>query len=217
MSSPPLVDFVTIPRSKMHARGDMPGAAVSLPPPPDEPRPLVETLAFDRLYEEHFALVWRALRRYGVEGAELDDALQEVFLVVHAKLASFEGRSSVRTWIYGIARRVARDHRTEARLEVRDPGMLDELPATREGVTSEQRDQTRLLYALLDELEPARREVVVLVELEQMTVAEAAEILGENPNTLQSRLRLARGDLAQAWERQCARDTWRSQCATTKR
>src|SRR5512142_2005157 len=68
---------------------------------------------FDRVYEEHFDLVWRALRRHGVRPPELDDAIQEVFVVVHDRLPTFEGRSTLRTWIYGIARRVARDHRPD--------------------------------------------------------------------------------------------------------
>lgn len=174
-------------------------------------------LRLAELYAEHFDLVWRAMRRYGVPEAERQDALQEVFLVVHAKLASFEARSSVRTWIYGIARRVARDHRPSSRLTVEDPGILAELPDRDPGdpaARAEARDNARLLYLLLAELSPERREIVVLVELEQMTVAEAAEVLDENPNTLQSRLRLARQDLARAHERALARDDWRRQCAT---
>ena len=51
--------------------------------------------------------MWRALQRHGVPERELADACQEVFLVVHRREAIFEGRSSVRSWLYGIALRVA--------------------------------------------------------------------------------------------------------------
>lgn len=170
---------------------------------------------FAQLYQEHFDLVWRALRRYGVPQAELEDALQEVFLTVHDRFESFEGRSSLRTWIYGIARRIARDHRPTGRFEMTDPVVLDANPAISEDLpVSEEHENASLLRLLLAELTPERREIVVLVELEQMTVSEAAEVLKENPNTLQSRLRLAKGDLAKAWTRIDAQEAWRSKkCA----
>ena len=63
--------------------------------------------AFERVYEEHFDFVWRSLRRLGVPRSALDDAVQEVFLVVHRRLAEFEGRSSLKTWLFGIAVHIA--------------------------------------------------------------------------------------------------------------
>jgi RNA polymerase sigma-70 factor (ECF subfamily) len=183
---------------------------------------------FSDLYVKYFDVAWRALRRYGVPAEELEDALQEVFLIVHARLPSFEGRSSLRTWVFGISRRVARDHRPTARLEICDPGLLDEFPdgahagphagpGTDAAMDAEQRDNARILYALLAELSPERREMIVLVELEHMTVAEVAEILSENPNTLQSRLRAARADLSSAWARRMAAEDWRRGCAANNR
>ena len=71
-------------------------------------------LDFDAVYEEHFPFVWRSLRRLGVDGHSMDDATQDVFLVVHRRLGDFEGRSTVRTWLFGIARRIARDRRRAA-------------------------------------------------------------------------------------------------------
>src|SRR5687768_17376616 len=69
----------------------------------------VEPMPLDvaSLYEEHAVFVWRSLRVLGVPPDGLDDAVQEVFLVVYRRLAEFEGRSSERTWLYAIARRVA--------------------------------------------------------------------------------------------------------------
>ena len=65
------------------------------------------TLDLETVYDEHASFVWRTLRLLGVPPAGLEDAVQEVFLVVHRRLAGFEGRSSIRTWLYAIARRVA--------------------------------------------------------------------------------------------------------------
>ncbi|NJL96066.1 MAG: TIR domain-containing protein, partial [Anaerolineae bacterium] len=62
---------------------------------------------FDAVYDEYFEFAWRSLRRLGVPTEALDDAVQDLFLVVHRRLDSFEGRSSLRTWIFGIALRVA--------------------------------------------------------------------------------------------------------------
>jgi RNA polymerase sigma-70 factor, ECF subfamily len=175
---------------------------------------------FSEIYVRHFEIAWRTLRRYGVPVAELEDALQEVFLIVHDRLPSFEGRSSLKTWIFGVARRVARNHRAVDRMELCDPGILDELPipgAANSGPGTEQHENARILYSLLAEISQERREILVLVELEQMTVAEAAEVLGENPNTLHSRLRAARVDLAAAWNRMQANADWRGKCPSNNR
>ena len=140
-------------------------------------------------------------------------------MTAHDRLATFQGRSSLRTWIYGIARRVARNHRPEARTELIDPQLLDEFTGSLDSDFEmlEQRDAARILHALLAQIPPERSEILILVELEQMTVAEASEVLGENPNTLQSRLRLAREDLLRVKNRLIAEQAWRRQCAINNR
>src|SRR5512146_2914504 len=72
-------------------------------------------LTFEEVYEEHFAFVWRNLRRLGVTEAGLRDAAQDVFVVVHRRMHEFAGRGSVQAWLYSILRRVAADHRRRAR------------------------------------------------------------------------------------------------------
>jgi RNA polymerase sigma-70 factor (ECF subfamily) len=161
---------------------------------------------FATAYHDHFDLVWRTLRRYGVPAASLDDAVQDVFLVVHTRLASFEGRSSLRTWIFGIARRVARNHRPSARAYAEAVGgdTLEALPDvdTRSPLASvEAIEDARILEGLLADLAPDKREAFILVELEQMTALEAGLALGVNPNTMSSRVRAARRELKQALAR----------------
>src|SRR6188474_2580416 len=70
--------------------------------------------SFRQIYDEHFRFVWRSLARLGVRESDLGDVTQEVFVIVHRKLSEFEGRSKVTTWLFGIAMRVARDHRQSA-------------------------------------------------------------------------------------------------------
>lgn len=171
------------------------------------------TLTFEGVYREHFAFVWRSAKRLGVSEASIDDAVQEVFVVVHRRLADFEGRSTVRTWLFGIAVRVVRDHRRAARR--RDPGGPavdpDTLRTSDSGPaeTAEKAEAVRLLHALLDELDDERREVFVMAELEQMGMPEISEALAINVNTAYARLRAARQEFEQALARHRARDMWR--------
>ena len=58
---------------------------------------------FASIFRANAPLVHRALRRLGVSEADAPDVLQDVFVVVHRKLGEFEGRSQLKTWIYGIA------------------------------------------------------------------------------------------------------------------
>jgi RNA polymerase sigma-70 factor (ECF subfamily) len=179
--------------------GDLPAAA---------PAP-----CFDDVYREHFGFVWRSARRLGVADASLDDVVQEVFVVVHRRLATFEGRSSVRTWLFGITLRVARDHRRSAarRRDGHEVAADPDTLATPGGPaeSAERAEAVRLLHALLDELDDERREVFVMSELEQLPMPEIAEALGINVNTAYARLRTARQAFEAALARHRARDAWR--------
>ena len=177
-----------------------------------ERAPPFEARGFEGVYRAEFSFVWRSAKRLGLRDAALDDAVQEVFVVVHRRLGEFEGRSSLRTWLFGITLRVVRDHRRSARR--RDPGPPvdpDSLRATGGGPaeSAEKAESVRLLHALLDELDDERREVFVMVELEQMPMPEIAEALGINLNTAYARLRIARQEFEQALARHRARDMWR--------
>ena len=71
--------------------------------------------SFAELYRDHFDFAWLSLRRLGVPLSHVNDATQELFLVVHRRLDGFEGRSSIRTWIFSIAIRIANQHRRTTR------------------------------------------------------------------------------------------------------
>ena len=81
---------------------------------PERPMGNAEGPSFDNVYDTYFPYVWRSVQRLGVPAASTDDVAQEVFMVVHRRLAEFEGRSTLKTWLYGIALRVARAHRLRA-------------------------------------------------------------------------------------------------------
>ena len=147
---------------------------------------------FSELYRAHVGFVWRMLLHFGVPEAGVEDAAQDVFVVVHRRWADRREHASARSWLYGIARRVAADHR---RSRSRHERKLEALPPSR-GRDLElevgQRELIAMLEQALAELEPARREVYVLADIEGMTAREIAEGLGVNPNTVSTRLRAAR-------------------------
>jgi RNA polymerase sigma-70 factor (ECF subfamily) len=167
---------------------------------------------FEAVYREHFAFVWRGARRLGVREAALDDVVQEVFVVVHRRLDTFEGRSSLKTWLFGITLRVVRDHRRSVRRNETagdvDPDAL-RAPGGGPEAHMEKAEAVRLLHAILDEMDDERREVFVMAELEQLSMPEVSEALAINLNTAYARLRTARQIFEQAVARHRARDGWR--------
>lgn len=156
---------------------------------------------FREIFDALAPYVWRTLRRLGVHDADVDDMCQEVFVVVHRRLADFSGTSSVRTWVYGIALRVASQHRRGARNRREDiTSSVPEasLPALQEDAVHREELLGRLARAL-DRLDEHRRTVFVLYELEEMTMKEVAEVLGCPLQTAYSRLHAARAIVRDAF------------------
>jgi RNA polymerase sigma-70 factor (ECF subfamily) len=164
---------------------------------PDPPRPVaaLSAPAFDAVYDEHFAFVWRNVLNRGVPSSAVDDVVQEVFVVVHRKLPGFEGRSSMRTWLAGIVRRVVADHvRKKGNAPVGDEPLENDSPSSARGPAEEldAKAAARVLDDLLARMPEAQREVFILHEVEEMTGREIAEAVGANENTVHTRLRAAR-------------------------
>jgi RNA polymerase sigma-70 factor (ECF subfamily) len=156
-----------------------------------------------QVFREHATYAWRALRYCGVAPADLQDACQEVFLVVHRRLPEFEQRSSMRTWVYGICLRVAaqfrrRAHRRHEELMPEPPEMavLPAQPAEIEG-----RQTRALLENMLATLDAPKREVFVLFEIEHLPMEEVAVVVGCPLRTAYSRLEAARKQILKAWQR----------------
>jgi len=162
-----------------------------------EDHPAHAKLTFEELYRLHHDRVWRTIICLGVPAEAQEDALQEVFLVVHRRLDTFDAGSSSKAWIYAITRRVAWTHhrgrtRTRRKLDaIRD----DPAPRSISRSLEEElalREASTLVMRFLDTLGEAQRTAFVLSEIENLRVAEIAQIVEANPNTVQSRLRLAR-------------------------
>ncbi len=179
-------------------------------PSPDETVVALRSPSFEELYERYFALVWRTLRRLGVPAPQVEDAAQEVFVVVHRRLSEFDGRAP-RAWLCAIARRVASDVRRQARRgeAPEDESALANASVERSAISGEREEASRVLYGLLETLEASKREVYVLAELEEMSMPEVAQALDLNLNTAYSRLRAARTAMKAACARLAAHQSWR--------
>jgi RNA polymerase sigma-70 factor, ECF subfamily len=149
------------------------------------------TLDVAAVYREHFDYVLTNLRRLGVPVTALEDACHDVFVVVHRRARSYDHRCAMRTWLYGVVRRVAADVRRNG---TRHRRRLDavRMIASPSAVLEDTIADRRLVQEFLDALDEGKREVFILVELEEMTANEVAATLHINPNTAAARLRAAR-------------------------
>jgi len=163
------------------------------------------------VFREHGPNVHRLLRRLGVPVSDVDDAFQEVFVIVHRKLGDLERPSSVRAWVYGICIRVSAKYRRlrSAAREVAPDEAAEPIDPTTpiENVTAKQARE--VLGTILDQLDPDKRAVFVLYELEERPMAEVAEMVGCPVQTAYWRLRAAREEVAQAVRRHQARREFR--------
>ncbi len=145
----------------------------------------------------------QTLRYLGVPEGLLLDAAQDVFVVALRRLDDFEGRSSLRTWLYGICIRVAHDYRRrnqsnrEFLVEV-----LPELPAPAPQESAvEQGEWRQALCRLLDDLDEGQRAAFVLYEIQRLSMKEVADALGCPLQTAYFRHKVAQNRLLEAFKR----------------
>lgn len=152
------------------------------------------------VYEAHADFVWRTLQHLGVRSADLEDLGQEVFVTVHRKLSTFDGRSKLTTWLFGICLNLVLRHRRRAYvrlefLQAEPPEGVD--PSTPEARYEDEEARLRLAQ-LLAKLSPERRATFVLFEVEGVSCEEIAELTAVPTGTVYSRLHLARKQVAAA-------------------
>ncbi len=181
--------------------GSVPDASSSV----EEPAPLTPGLDFDELYRQHFDFVCRSLRLLGVARDALEDASQDVFGVALRRLDEFEGKSSVKTWIFAIVQRVASNHRRTERRKRSPLEALSDVTAAL-GPSPEAAAQAAQSAALIqtfsDSLDEGRRALLVLGVIEGLSMREVASALGIAVPTAYTRLRALRRTLAQFLEQQ---------------
>ena len=175
------------------------------------------TADFDSVYDELLPFVWRTARRKGVAPESVEDVCQEVFVVVHRRVQDDEGRSSLKTWVFGVLENVVRTHRRS--LARTSPGhrslgplvaledLADRQPRLDEWVAL--RETELLAQRILNGMDDAKHIVFVLAEIEELGLGEVATAIGIPRSTVVARLRAARADFAAGVKRARARDEWR--------
>lgn len=170
---------------------------------PDELPTARDDAAFTAIYEREFPYVWHTLRRLGVPPRDLPDVTHDVFVTVFRRLSTYDPARPLRPWLFGVALRVASDHRALARnarerLDDRDEP-VDDAPDAEQHLRDHQ--ERRLVREALDALDLDRRAVLVAHDIDGQPVAEMARALDLPPPTLYSRLRTAREQFVAALRR----------------
>jgi RNA polymerase sigma-70 factor (ECF subfamily) len=171
-----------------------------------DPRPAMPVLSrsearrFERIVLGNVDFVWRSIRRLGIPARDVDDAVQQVFIVAASKLPAI-AHGSERAFLFSTASRVAanvgrllrRRSRTIVHVGGADaPDSFSEEPSPED--LSDMLRGRALMDRVLGEMPSKLREVFVLFELEELAVAEVASLLSVPIGTVGSRLRRARAD-----------------------
>ncbi len=165
------------------------------------------------MYRTHAAYLRRLLLRLGAGESDVDDLLQDVFVVALRRQADFEGRSTDRTWLCGIAVRLATAHGRRRRVRqlfhLSRPAVEAPVIEPRDSPVRllEQAQAKRHVQQILDRLSPQKRTVLVLYEVEQLSGEEIAEIVGCPLKTVWTRLFYARRDFTAALQRRGLMET----------
>jgi len=157
----------------------------------------MDAVDFQKLYRRELDYVWGTLRRLGAHPSDLEDLTHEVFVTAYRKRTEYDSIRPVRPWLGGIAFRVLVKARrgqrareiVDDRIEVIDTGRGPEEHAA-------DAENRRLLTAAMRTLDDDRRAVFVLHDVDGSSARDIAAELGVPLNTVYSRLRLAREQLA---------------------
>jgi len=180
-------------------------AAKQLPEDAAVPDPVsrrAPKLSAREVAEQGARFVPQVLRYLGVPEASVLDAAQDVFVVALRRLHDFEGRSALKTWLYGICVRVAHGYRRKSRA-CRE-ALVDVLPEMTVPAAQEDEVQRtewrRQLTVLLDQLDEPQRDVFVLYEIQRLSMKDVAEALGCPLQTAYSRHKAARTRVIEAFQ-----------------
>lgn len=176
--------------------------------PPTDPQ-LVEAArngdpeAWDHLVTQWLPRVLGWCTRLGGPRVDPEDAAQDTFLVAMDRIHKLQDTHRFSAWLVGITRRVLARHRRRAWLQRWVPGdpADHQEPVRHTSRAAELSELSRRVQSALEKLSARQREVLVLVDLEEATTAEAAELLDVPEGTIKSRLRRGRRRLLAEFER----------------
>ncbi len=161
--------------------------------------------------------VWRSLKLRGVRDRDVEDVLQDVFVIVFTNWDKFRGESSRKTWVYGVAHGVVANYHRKNKRAAAEPALVGDepwlnmptSPADDPMSQSVARQELEWLSSVLSALRQEDRALFVLRHLDGCTVKEAARIVGMSLQLAQTRLLTAEKVVESALQRHQARDTWR--------
>lgn len=157
-----------------------------------------EPVACIRAFEDHFDYLYRTLRHLGIQSSDVEDVLQESFLVMHRRWPDYDPTRPARPWLFGIALRVASEHRRRAVRQVPKASLdpPDRGWSPHDALVAKESQATVL--SALERIPLSRRAVLVLHDIDQVAMTEIASTLAIPRFTAYSRLRKARKEFAAA-------------------
>lgn len=163
-----------------------------------------EQAAFDALVIRYQDRLHRFVS-WSIGADEADDATQDVFVEAYRSLVTWRRRSTLRTWLYGVARNVCRRHarQTAGRRRNRDEAAdINDFPDAATGPLQRlaERDENAVLMRHLARLPQAQRVALMLRTWEDLSYDEIAAVTNVPKGTVRSRLHSARRTLARAIE-----------------
>jgi RNA polymerase sigma-70 factor (ECF subfamily) len=163
--------------------------------------------AWRELYAREFDGLYRFVCRAGVPPGDVEDVVQDVFVRAHRRLGQGELVENLPGWMRGIALRAVCERRRWFRVRRLKQWLLRdtteaETPRPASPEIGALRSETQAQVArVLERMSPKLRAVLVLLDLDERELGEAAEILAVPENTVRSRRRLAREQFQKLWRR----------------
>ncbi|OGQ90521.1 MAG: hypothetical protein A2289_04790 [Deltaproteobacteria bacterium RIFOXYA12_FULL_58_15] len=167
-------------------------------------------LDVDQAFREHGGFVARIVQRLTADGPHVDDLVQETFIVAFKKRHEFEGRASVQTWLYAIARNLCFRHirshrrRDHFRQRLAQQEQTDRSSALEGEI--ERRESIARVHRVLQQLPFKQREIAILYELEGMEGKEISEVVGIPLGTVWTRLGQARKTIEKLMRRELTKE-----------
>ena len=167
---------------------------------------------FTELYQRHARMVYNVCLNHLRNAEEAGEATQDVFVKVHDKLASFQGSSTLRTWIYRIAINTCLDRIKASRRKKRaffgltlslgaEPGAHDAPVFDHPGVQLERQERMEAVFGLIDRLPEKQRTALLLKTTEDLSQIDIGEVMGLSAKAVESLLTRARVNLKQQLDR----------------
>lgn len=144
--------------------------------------------AFRHLLERHYALLYRVAYRFLGNAAEAEDVAQEIALALASRIASFDGRARLSTWLYQVTVNACRDHLRRRASIARMQSAFADVAEARAADWADSGERLRWLYRAVDALDPGLKETALLVLAEELSHAETGAVLGIKENTVSWRM-----------------------------